>query len=191
MRYQDEVNQVIIHELIHAYDECRAANLEWSNCAHHACSEVRALKSRLYTDSCTFWAVFDYSKWILCNCYYRSELAILAVIAITNGNYWEVFLRYVAMNKWVLLIIRVCSYNFLCRVVFCSTSVMELHLRAHWKHPCPQLNCLLSWKESRSSFELVSFTLWSKLDKKKFSSFYPSGWPSGLGLGLPCWRSQV
>lgn len=54
MRYQDEVNQVIIHELIHAYDECRAANLEWSNCAHHACSEVRALKSRLYTDSCTF-----------------------------------------------------------------------------------------------------------------------------------------
>lgn len=42
MRYQDEVNQVIIHELIHAYDECRAANLEWSNCAHHACSEIRA-----------------------------------------------------------------------------------------------------------------------------------------------------
>ncbi|XP_057857121.1 mitochondrial inner membrane protease ATP23 isoform X1 [Cryptomeria japonica] len=39
---QDEVNQVIIHELIHAYDECRVANLDWSNCAHHACSEIRA-----------------------------------------------------------------------------------------------------------------------------------------------------
>ncbi|XVF57906.1 hypothetical protein PTKIN_Ptkin07bG0020200 [Pterospermum kingtungense] len=39
---QDEVNQVVIHELIHAYDECRAANLDWSNCAHHACSEIRA-----------------------------------------------------------------------------------------------------------------------------------------------------
>ncbi|GFP80764.1 ribosome biogenesis regulatory protein homolog [Phtheirospermum japonicum] len=35
----DEVTQVVIHELIHAYDECRAANLDWSDCAHHACSE--------------------------------------------------------------------------------------------------------------------------------------------------------
>ncbi|XP_054792254.1 mitochondrial inner membrane protease ATP23-like [Prosopis cineraria] len=39
---QDEVNQVIAHELIHALDECRAANLDWTNCAHHACSEIRA-----------------------------------------------------------------------------------------------------------------------------------------------------
>lgn len=37
---QDEVNQVVIHELIHAYDECRAKNLDWTNCAHHACSQV-------------------------------------------------------------------------------------------------------------------------------------------------------
>ncbi|KAK1313653.1 hypothetical protein QJS10_CPA06g01274 [Acorus calamus] len=42
MRLQDEVNQVVIHELIHAYDDCRAANLDWSDCAHHACSEIRA-----------------------------------------------------------------------------------------------------------------------------------------------------
>ncbi|XP_004516870.1 mitochondrial inner membrane protease ATP23-like [Cicer arietinum] len=39
---QDEVNQAIIHELIHAFDDCRAANLDWTNCAHHACSEIRA-----------------------------------------------------------------------------------------------------------------------------------------------------
>ncbi|RZC61122.1 hypothetical protein C5167_022884 [Papaver somniferum] len=42
MNLQDEVNQVVIHELIHAYDDCRAANLDWTNCAHHACSEIRA-----------------------------------------------------------------------------------------------------------------------------------------------------
>ncbi|KAL3526117.1 hypothetical protein ACH5RR_014489 [Cinchona calisaya] len=42
MNIQDEVNQVVIHELIHAYDDCRAANLDWTNCAHHACSEIRA-----------------------------------------------------------------------------------------------------------------------------------------------------
>ncbi|CAI0457154.1 unnamed protein product [Linum tenue] len=42
MNIQDEVNQVVIHELIHAFDECRAANLDWTNCAHHACSEIRA-----------------------------------------------------------------------------------------------------------------------------------------------------
>ncbi|XP_071731138.1 mitochondrial inner membrane protease ATP23-like [Rutidosis leptorrhynchoides] len=39
---QDEVTQVVIHELIHAFDDCRAANLDWTNCAHHACSEIRA-----------------------------------------------------------------------------------------------------------------------------------------------------
>ncbi|KAF9595483.1 hypothetical protein IFM89_000401 [Coptis chinensis] len=42
MNIQDEVNQVVIHELIHAYDDCRAKNLDWTNCAHHACSEIRA-----------------------------------------------------------------------------------------------------------------------------------------------------
>ncbi|GFQ03086.1 ubiquitin carboxyl-terminal hydrolase 5 [Phtheirospermum japonicum] len=39
LQIQDEVTQVVIHELIHAYDECRAANLDLSDCAHHACSE--------------------------------------------------------------------------------------------------------------------------------------------------------
>ncbi|KAM7266641.1 hypothetical protein ACFE04_004538 [Oxalis oulophora] len=42
MNIQDEVNQVVTHELIHAYDECRGKNLDWTNCAHHACSEIRA-----------------------------------------------------------------------------------------------------------------------------------------------------
>ncbi|XP_057801134.1 mitochondrial inner membrane protease ATP23-like [Salvia miltiorrhiza] len=38
----DQVVQVVIHELVHAYDECRAANLDWTNCAHHTCNEIRA-----------------------------------------------------------------------------------------------------------------------------------------------------
>ncbi|KAK7338582.1 hypothetical protein VNO77_19199 [Canavalia gladiata] len=42
MESQDDVNQVLKHELIHAFDDCRAANLDWTNCAHHACSEIRA-----------------------------------------------------------------------------------------------------------------------------------------------------
>ncbi|XP_065879303.1 mitochondrial inner membrane protease ATP23-like isoform X2 [Euphorbia lathyris] len=42
LRIQDEVNQVVIRKLIHAYDQCRAANLNWSDCAHQACSEIRA-----------------------------------------------------------------------------------------------------------------------------------------------------
>ncbi|WVZ86156.1 hypothetical protein U9M48_032989 [Paspalum notatum var. saurae] len=42
VRYQDEINQVIIHELIHAYDDCVNKNMNWKNCAHHACSEIRA-----------------------------------------------------------------------------------------------------------------------------------------------------
>ena len=39
---QEEVNHALTHELIHAYDHCRAKDLDWCNCAHHACSEIRA-----------------------------------------------------------------------------------------------------------------------------------------------------
>ncbi|KAL4367206.1 hypothetical protein GQ457_05G010980 [Hibiscus cannabinus] len=39
---QDDVDHVVRHELIHAYDDCLAANLNWKNCAHQACSEIRA-----------------------------------------------------------------------------------------------------------------------------------------------------
>ncbi|KAL8474586.1 hypothetical protein ACS0TY_031152 [Phlomoides rotata] len=42
MDHQDDVTQTVFHELIHAYDECHAANLDWTDCAHHACSEIRA-----------------------------------------------------------------------------------------------------------------------------------------------------
>ena len=38
---QSDVNDVITHELIHAYDHCRA-KVDWGNCVHHACSEIRA-----------------------------------------------------------------------------------------------------------------------------------------------------
>jgi inner membrane protease ATP23 len=37
-----DVTQAMAHELIHAYDHCRAADLDWATLDHHACSEVRA-----------------------------------------------------------------------------------------------------------------------------------------------------
>ncbi|XP_024516909.1 mitochondrial inner membrane protease ATP23 isoform X1 [Selaginella moellendorffii] len=40
--FQQEVDAILAHELIHAYDHCRARNLDWTNCEHHACSEIRA-----------------------------------------------------------------------------------------------------------------------------------------------------
>lgn len=48
LRFQDEVTQVLIHELIHAYDQCRAKNMDWGNRTHRACTEIRA--SRLSGD---------------------------------------------------------------------------------------------------------------------------------------------
>ncbi|KAL6078492.1 Mitochondrial inner membrane protease ATP23 [Balamuthia mandrillaris] len=36
-----QLNVTLVHELIHAYDDCRA-KLNWKNCVHHACSEIRA-----------------------------------------------------------------------------------------------------------------------------------------------------
>ena len=32
----------IVHELIHAYDVCRVKSFDWTNCVHHACTEIRA-----------------------------------------------------------------------------------------------------------------------------------------------------
>ncbi|CAM9484146.1 unnamed protein product [Chrysoparadoxa australica] len=39
--FQFVCDQTIVHELVHAYDQCRA-KVDWSNCSHHACSEIRA-----------------------------------------------------------------------------------------------------------------------------------------------------
>ena len=39
---QEEVSHALVHELVHAYDHCRGADLDWTDCEHHACSEVRA-----------------------------------------------------------------------------------------------------------------------------------------------------
>jgi inner membrane protease ATP23 len=36
-----EFENMLVHELVHAFDHCRARNLDWSNCEHHACSEAR------------------------------------------------------------------------------------------------------------------------------------------------------
>jgi hypothetical protein len=37
----DVLRNTLLHELVHAYDECRGKNLDWLNCKHLACSEVR------------------------------------------------------------------------------------------------------------------------------------------------------
>ena len=42
MHSQADVDAVLTHELVHAYDQCRAKNIDWCNCDHHACSEVRS-----------------------------------------------------------------------------------------------------------------------------------------------------
>lgn len=41
LQSQSMTSTTLVHELIHAYDQCRAY-LDWSNCVHHACSEIRA-----------------------------------------------------------------------------------------------------------------------------------------------------
>lgn len=39
---QEEIDHALTHELVHAYDHCRAKNIDWTDCRHHACSEIRA-----------------------------------------------------------------------------------------------------------------------------------------------------
>lgn len=38
---QSEWTRAVSHELVHAFDDCRA-RVDWSNCRHIACTEVRA-----------------------------------------------------------------------------------------------------------------------------------------------------
>lgn len=37
----DHVERTIVHEMVHAYDHCRA-KMDWTNCHHMACTEIRA-----------------------------------------------------------------------------------------------------------------------------------------------------
>ncbi|KAH6756074.1 Ku70-binding family protein [Perilla frutescens var. hirtella] len=46
LKEQEQVTQLVIHQLIYAYDFCRAANLDLNNCAHYACIEIRAGRLR-------------------------------------------------------------------------------------------------------------------------------------------------
>ena len=41
MHSQADVDAVLTHELVHAYDQCRA-KVDWKSGAHHACAEIRA-----------------------------------------------------------------------------------------------------------------------------------------------------
>jgi inner membrane protease ATP23 len=40
LEQKEMVRDTMLHEGVHAFDDCRA-NVDWSNCVHHACSEVR------------------------------------------------------------------------------------------------------------------------------------------------------
>lgn len=38
---QAHTSNTLVHEAVHAFDACRA-KVDWGNCVHHACSEIRA-----------------------------------------------------------------------------------------------------------------------------------------------------
>uniref|UniRef100_A0A7S0SFR7 Mitochondrial inner membrane protease ATP23 n=1 Tax=Mantoniella antarctica TaxID=81844 RepID=A0A7S0SFR7_9CHLO len=42
LRTRTDMENMIAHELIHAYDACRNKDMKWLDLKHHACSEVRA-----------------------------------------------------------------------------------------------------------------------------------------------------
>lgn len=62
MGSQDEVNRALTHELIHAYDHCRGVGLDWTDCDHHACSEVRAAN---LSGDCHWWQEVLRGNWTI------------------------------------------------------------------------------------------------------------------------------
>ncbi|KAL9323716.1 hypothetical protein ACSQ67_008573 [Phaseolus vulgaris] len=73
LKIQDSVNQVVIRELIHAFDDCRGANLDWTDCAHHACTEEcvrrRVLESLSANPNCSGFAAKDSLEAVWDVCY--------------------------------------------------------------------------------------------------------------------------
>ena len=51
----------VVHELIHAYDQCRI-KLDWKNCLHHACTEIRASS---LSGECSFYEELSRGKFAL------------------------------------------------------------------------------------------------------------------------------
>ena len=45
---QGHMNDTLTHELVHAYDHCRA-HVDWNNLQHIACTEVQSAINVLYT----------------------------------------------------------------------------------------------------------------------------------------------
>ena len=41
MLEKESFEHTLVHELVHAFDQCRS-KIDWKNCLHHACTEVRA-----------------------------------------------------------------------------------------------------------------------------------------------------
>lgn len=108
---EDEVNQVVIHELIHAYDECRAADLDWSNCAHRACSEVelvniwfRCMVSGYLLRSCWICIVYGADSCCTSQWWLQFQTGVAAWFCEEDERSWaskmflfEVFCNVVAL----------------------------------------------------------------------------------------------
>jgi inner membrane protease ATP23 len=41
LRTEEQTKETMVHETVHAFDECRV-KIDWTDCRHHACSEIRA-----------------------------------------------------------------------------------------------------------------------------------------------------
>ena len=50
-----EVENTIVHEMVHAYDDARA-HMDWNDLTQHACTEIRAAN---LSGDCTFDREFD------------------------------------------------------------------------------------------------------------------------------------
>uniref|UniRef100_A0A6T9Z4T6 Mitochondrial inner membrane protease ATP23 n=1 Tax=Cyanoptyche gloeocystis TaxID=77922 RepID=A0A6T9Z4T6_9EUKA len=52
---QQQADRAVAHELIHVFDHCRA-KVDWTDCRHHACSEIRAAN---LSGDCHWWQEFQ------------------------------------------------------------------------------------------------------------------------------------
>ena len=79
----------MVHELVHAYDECRGKDFDWTNCRHIACSEVCSRPSRF--EQLESSACFVMQSYII-------RLVCFSYLFSVPGLYIETFLQQVAYS---------------------------------------------------------------------------------------------
>ncbi|RKP04153.1 hypothetical protein CXG81DRAFT_8670 [Caulochytrium protostelioides] len=79
---RDHMEDTMAHELIHAFDQC-TTRVDWSQCAHLACSEIRAAN---LSGDCKFGRELKRGNWALAAKHHQACVKRRAILSLQNAK---------------------------------------------------------------------------------------------------------